>query len=72
MIDPATLWFEIKAITNKEGKTVVLSVDREWFCCYPRPREVMHDQGGGLLGWSSSTLKNMESNPSRLQAAILK
>eukprot|EP00957_Ditylum_brightwellii_P107358 8191897-Ditylum_brightwellii.AAC.1 len=50
MINLATLWFEIKAILNNEGKTVTLAVNREWFCHYTMPREVTHDQGGEFTG----------------------
>eukprot|EP00957_Ditylum_brightwellii_P098377 7495435-Ditylum_brightwellii.AAC.1 len=46
MIKPATSWFKIKAIPNKESKTVTLAVDREWLCWYPRPREITHNQRG--------------------------
>ena len=30
---------------NKESVTTAVSVDREWLCRYPLPRNVVHDQG---------------------------
>ena len=37
MIDPATGWFEVEEIPNKESITVAEQVDKYWFCRYPRP-----------------------------------
>lgn len=50
MIDPATSWFEIAEIPNKTAETVALTLDRMWFCRYPRPREITYDQGGEFTG----------------------
>ena len=43
MIDPATGWFEIVEVTDKESHTVAEKIDKLWLCCYPRPNKVMYD-----------------------------
>ena len=35
MIDPATGWFEIKQIKNKEAHTVAEAVEQTWLSRYP-------------------------------------
>ena len=50
MIDPATSWFEICEIPNKESETVALALDRQWLCRYPRPTYITYDQGGEFTG----------------------
>jgi len=50
MIDPATSWFKICKIPNKESETVALALDRQWLCRYPRPTYITYDQGGEFTG----------------------
>jgi len=45
-IDPATSWFEICAIPNKEARTVMDAFHNTWLCRYPRPSFVSLDNGG--------------------------
>jgi transposase InsO family protein len=50
MIDIATRWIEIVALPNKTSETVALAFDRTWLARYPRPFEVLHDNGGEFIG----------------------
>ncbi|MGH7974316.1 MAG: integrase catalytic domain-containing protein, partial [bacterium] len=45
MIDPATSWFEIIEIPNKQAITVADLVDQQWSCRYPRPMKCEFDNG---------------------------
>jgi transposase InsO family protein len=45
MIDPATGWFEIKDIPNKEAGTVMDTFHNTWLCRYPRPTHIGFDNG---------------------------
>lgn len=49
MIDPATSWFEMKEITNKEANTVANIVEKTWLTQYPWPKKVTYDQGSEFL-----------------------
>eukprot|EP00957_Ditylum_brightwellii_P014892 1123274-Ditylum_brightwellii.AAC.1 len=69
MINPATSWFEIKVMPNKEIKTVALAVDREWLCWYPRPREVTHNQRGEFTGVEFQELLNSYGIKSKLASS---
>ena len=46
MIDPATGWFEIKAITDKSAASIMEHFDNEWLARYPRPQGIIFDNGG--------------------------
>jgi hypothetical protein len=50
MIDQATRWLEVGIQPDKLSLTTAESFDREWLCRYPRPREVVHDQGPEFTG----------------------
>ena len=50
MIGQATRWLEVAVQPNKESITTAESFDREWLCRYPRPRQVVHDQGLEFTG----------------------
>ena len=45
MIDPATGWFEIIEIPNKESHTVAEAVEQTWLSRYPWPTQVILDRG---------------------------
>jgi len=45
MIDPATGWFEIAEIPNKQADQVANVLEQTWFSRYPWPRQVIHDRG---------------------------
>ena len=49
MIDPATKWFEMVEIKNKEPITIANLVEQTWLTRYPWPREVIYDQGPAFL-----------------------
>ena len=45
MIDPATGWFEISEIPNKESHTVAEAVEQTWLSRYPWPTQIILDRG---------------------------
>ena len=45
MIDPATSWFEMKQIPNKEAHTVAQAVEQAWLTRYPWPKKITFDKG---------------------------
>ena len=49
MIDPATSWFEIKEIQNKEPITIANKVEQTWLTRYPWPVKIIYDRGGEFL-----------------------
>ena len=57
MIDPATGWFEIKQIENKEAHTVAEVVEQTWLSRYPWPTQVVLDQGKEFMGEFSRMIK---------------
>lgn len=50
MVDEASSWIEIVPIKNKRSENVSMLVDAEWFCRYPRPLYVIHDNGTEFVG----------------------
>ena len=42
MIDPATGWFEMKNVTDKEAITVAAAVEQTWLTRYPWPAYTSH------------------------------
>ena len=44
-IDPATGWFEITEIKNKNTVNISHQVDVVWLTRYPRPRKIITDNG---------------------------
>ena len=57
MIDPATGWFEIKQIENKEAHTVAETVEQTWLSRYPWPTQVILDRGTEFMGEFSRMIK---------------
>ena len=45
MIDPATGWFKMREIPNKEAITIANLVEQTWFTRYPWPSQVIFDRG---------------------------
>jgi hypothetical protein len=43
MIDPATGWFEMREIPNKEAITIANLIEQTWFTRYPWPSQVIFD-----------------------------
>ena len=62
MIDPATLWFEIAEIDNKQSDTVANTVEQEWFTRYPWPDKCIFDHGSKFLGREFQDLLKKEYN----------
>jgi len=50
MIDPATGWFEMKQIPNKDSNTVANIVEQTWLTRYPWPTQVTFDRGKEFMG----------------------
>ena len=50
MIDPATGWFELHELTNKQSDTVANVVEQEWLNRYPWPTQITYDRGGEFIG----------------------
>ena len=50
MIDPATGWFEIKQVDNKESHTVSEAVEQTWLTRYPWPTNIILDRGTEFMG----------------------
>ena len=50
MIDPATGWFEIAQVDNKESHTVAETIEQTWLCRYPWPTTVILDRGTEFMG----------------------
>jgi hypothetical protein len=50
MIDPATGWFEMKEIPNKEAITIANIIEQTWLSRYPWPTQVILDRGSEFMG----------------------
>ena len=51
MIDPATGWFEMREVKDKEAFTVVaLAVEQAWLTRYPWPTQITFDKGKEFMG----------------------
>jgi len=50
MIDPATGWFEVTQIPNKEAFTVASKVEQTWLTRYPWPTILRFDRGAEFMG----------------------
>ena len=49
MIDPATSWFEMKQISNKDAFTVAQAVEQTWLSRYPWPKKITYDKGSEFV-----------------------
>ena len=58
MIDPATGWFEIAEIENKQADTVANVFEMTWLSRYPWPTEVILDRGTEFKGEVQNLLLN--------------
>ena len=50
MIDPATGWFEMKDVKEKDAATVANLVEQVWLTRYPWPQEIIYDRGSEFMG----------------------
>jgi len=58
IIDPATGWFEVKAIDAPTAANTAAAIDDVWFCRYPRPQYIGYDGGGEFKNVFAETIKN--------------
>ena len=49
MINTVTGWFKITKYDYKYAISIVNLVDNMWLARYPRPTEIMYDQGSELI-----------------------
>ena len=49
MIDPATGWFEMVEIPNKQADTISNILEQTWMCRYPWPQKVICDRGSEFM-----------------------
>ena len=45
MINTVTGWFEIAQYDDKRAISIANLVETTWLCRYPRPIEIMYEQG---------------------------
>ena len=57
MIDPATGWFEIAPLQNRESYTVASALEQTWLSRYPWPQEVVLDRGSEFMDYVKEMLK---------------
>ena len=49
MIDPATRWFEMKEIPNKQADYIANIVEQAWLTRYPWPTQLVFDRGSEFM-----------------------
>ena len=57
MIDPATGWFEMREIPNKEAITIANLVEQTWLTRYPWPQLLIYDRGKEFMGEFAKMVK---------------
>ena len=50
VIDPVTVWFEITQYNYRISISIANLVETAWLSRYPRPIEIMYDQGSKFIG----------------------
>ena len=50
MIDTVTGWSEIAQYNNKIAMSISNLIETTWVSRYPRPTEIMYDQGSEFIG----------------------
>ena len=55
-VDKATGWAEIMGIDNKRSESIAPLFGNEWLLRYPRPRRVVHDNGGEFVRYEFQEL----------------
>ena len=58
MIDPVTGWFEIKAILMPDAQMIMDAFHEAWLCRYPRPEQIVFDNGSEFKDVFALTCKN--------------
>ena len=44
-IDPATGWFELDSVDDKQSASMACKLENNWLTRYPRPRTIVFDNG---------------------------
>jgi len=68
MIDPATGWFEIKALEDPKSANVMAAMDDTWLARYPRPQFVGYDNGSEFKSVFHEMIQNYGMRPARSTA----
>ena len=50
IIGKATTWPEIAIVDDKTSENVAITLNKTWLCCYPRHKQIVHDNGGEFNG----------------------
>ena len=58
MIDPATSWFEMKEIKNKEAPTIANILEQTWLTRYPIPQVLTYDCGTEFMAEFAEIIEN--------------
>lgn len=58
MIDPATSWFEMREIKNKEAITTANIVEQTWLTRYPIPQIITYDRGTEFMADFAEMIEN--------------
>jgi len=73
MIDPATGWFEIAEISNKQADKIANVLEMQWLSRYPWPQKCICDRGREFMAKVTEMLeKTMASTSRGLLLVILK
>ena len=58
MIDPATGWFEVKDIQNKDAPTIANVLEQIWLTRYPWPQILQYDKGTEFMAEFAQMIEN--------------
>ena len=58
MVNPATSWFEMKEIQNKEAITTANIVEQTWLTRYPIPQILTYDRGTEFMADFAEMIEN--------------
>ena len=58
MIDPATGWFEIRQIQDKQAITIANIVEQTWLSRYPWPTQITYDRGTEFMAEFAEMVEN--------------
>ena len=58
MIDPATGWFEVKQIRDKQAITIANIIEQTWLSRYPWPTQITYDRGTEFMAEFAEMVEN--------------
>ena len=58
MIDPATVWIDIKEISTKRANVVANVLEKTWLTRYPRPSVITLDRGKEFMAEVKKMIRN--------------